>query len=168
MPHRYGRRGALTALMFTLAMTGLAAPAGAQFTQQATVPAAAPTVATTASGSAVIAWRAGGELCSTVQRPGQPRPAVAGSQQPEPDDTVPPLACVTMPAPARFAAGGLGLLHLGPHQDLTWGYAGPGVAAVQHKAGGRVVASTITGPPGALPTPAAALGVWGLAGGGGG
>jgi hypothetical protein len=150
------------ALLGLLCSAVLAAPAHAQLDESTPVPTGAPTVTTTASGAAVIAWLAGGQMCSTVQEPGRARPSVAAATRIDPESQIAPLGCVTMPAPFRYDGGPLGTIRLGAGRQLTWGYAGLGTAAIQHKARGHVVAEAATSSPGALPAPVADVRFWAI------
>jgi hypothetical protein len=134
----------------------LATPAGAAIVP---VPAEAPTVATTPSGAALIAWVAGGKLCVALQRAGAARPVMMHttsiSGERAPGECVPPLAL------PQFDALPLGYDPPGGSRFTAWGLAGPSVARVEVRVGSAIVAASAARPA-ALPGPAADLRFWAL------
>lgn len=97
------------------------------------VPADAPTVATTPSGDALIAWVAGGRTCMVLQKAGAPRPAtlIDGTAVTAERGTVEENGlCRSIRAQSRFHAE---LLHASgdARGKLAWGVAGAGAARIQ-------------------------------------
>jgi hypothetical protein len=130
------------------------------------VPADAPVVATTASGTAVIAWVLGGRTCTVLQEKGAPRPTTLDDGDidfgPSSDER-PDGACVTTPVLSQFRAQSVWsrptALPMEPR--IVWGVAGPGSARVELRRGGAVRASS-PATPAPLPGPAAALRFWAI------
>jgi hypothetical protein len=96
------------------------------------VPVDAPTVATSPSGAAVIAWVAAGDrLCTVVQLAGTERPARIDGGESTPAAGMPSGNCVEMPVDAQFDAQQLGTTIVTRDRHLTWGSTGTGSATVE-------------------------------------
>lgn len=151
-------RSTLLAVAGTLC--ALAAPAVAQ-QRSVPVPADAPTVATTSSGAAVLAWVHGGTTCLAVQLPGAVRPQRLGYDGPVFDATAPvvPGGCWATPTLSRFDGEQLATSAVDDRTAVAWGWAGTQTARVQLKDGAAVVADVVTAPS-PLPGPAGLLRFW--------
>jgi hypothetical protein len=103
------------------------------------VPADAPTVATSPSGAAVIAWvGAGDQLCTAVQLMGAMRPAQIDEDELFPVPGRPSGGCVELSTTAQFDAQSIGSAIITQDRHMTWGSAGLGVATVELRRHGAV------------------------------
>jgi hypothetical protein len=143
---------ALSAAPLCLVLLLLPAAARAQGPdRQVPVPASAPTVLTAADGSALSAFTASSRLCFALQKSGAERPRTVPAFGFLDDDGTEVGGCDDLPVLAPFGGDGRGELHIGdtPVQLMV---TGTGVAAVEAKHEGRVVAraaTVATGLPGA-------------------
>jgi hypothetical protein len=122
--------------------------------RQIPVPASAPTALTGADGSALILFTSGPSLCFVLQEPGEARPtAVSASGFSAGNGAT--GGCEDLPVLAPFAGQERAILEIGdaPTELLL---TGTGVATVEAKRGGQVVARATTAATG-LPGAAAEL-----------
>jgi hypothetical protein len=134
MRYRSGLRRWLAVAVGACALPAVA-PVGASAID---VPADAPTVATSPSGAAVIAWAdARNQLCTVIQLAGAGRPTRV-------DDDGHGAAghaygtCGEMPIAALFDAQRLGTAVISQDRQMTWGYTGTGTATVELRRRGAV------------------------------
>jgi hypothetical protein len=149
---------ALSAAFVVLGLLPVAAGHAATRPVTRPVPADAPTVATTPSGAAVIAWVVGGRTCTILQEAGQPRPDTLSERSDGSDAGSPDGECVATRALSQFHADQIDSTFI-PPQAISWGIAGPGVARLEIRGGGKVIAASAAASA-SLPGPAAALRFW--------
>jgi hypothetical protein len=159
MLHRSRLRRSV-ALIAALSASALAAAPVHAAPAPVPVPADAPTVATTASGDAVIAFVIGGRTCTVLQKVGAPRPTtlVDDDATAQRGSVEANGSCDAVRAQSRFHAETLGS-RADAERRLVWGVAGAGAARLQLRDGSRVVSESAAAPA-ALPGPSGALRFW--------
>jgi hypothetical protein len=138
---------ALSLAVLSLLLLVLPAAARAQDEDRQTpVPAGAPTALTAADGSALILFASGSSLCFALQKPGEARPTAVSTTGFSAGGGA-TGGCGDLPVLTPFAAQEQATLEIGdaPTELLI---TGTGVAAVEAKRAGQVVAHAVAAPTG--------------------